>query len=506
MTRTTQVGWKSGLLAAALVGCGGDDGRRDTASAGAEGTGIDVTVSTSASTATPTTGAGASTSGQSASDSSDPTTSPTSVTTAPDTDSGASATTDGTTTGLVGCGDGVLADGEECDAGPGNGAGQACKSDCTLNVCGDGDVGPNEACDDGAGNGPDAPCSATCSAMLVPCVQTSFKAVTLSAPVDIVVAIDNSGSMGQEITAIQNTINASFAEQLDTAGLDYRVILVARYGKVNPDESVCIEAPLSGIPQGGCAAPPGKPVNNPDKFYHYSVEIGSSNVYSQLLSTYTIKDEFNLAPTGWREWMRAPALKSFLIFTDDNSGLSAASFETQLQAKDPIQFGATLEERRYDIHSICGVRAKDPPQLPYLPAEPTTNLQCPSAVNPGLVHQTLSINTGGLRFPVCNEGSFGEVFTAIADSVKKNVPISCTFPIDMFPDNALLVPENTVLKVSPGNGDPPYEMTYVPDPGACVPDGYYFDGPQIVLCPEACMTLQGDVDAVLDIGLYCMPG
>jgi cysteine-rich repeat protein len=55
-----------------------------------------------------------------------------------------------TSTGPAGaCGDGVVDDGEECDAGDANGPGQACLADCRTNRCGDGDQGPDEACDDG---------------------------------------------------------------------------------------------------------------------------------------------------------------------------------------------------------------------------------------------------------------------------------------------------------------------------------------------------------------------
>ncbi|MEM6996794.1 MAG: DUF1554 domain-containing protein [Myxococcota bacterium] len=60
------------------------------------------------------------------------------------------------------CGDGVLDDDEECDAGEDNGPGQACLADCALNVCGDGDVGPNEGCDDGPANGGGNGCTAAC--------------------------------------------------------------------------------------------------------------------------------------------------------------------------------------------------------------------------------------------------------------------------------------------------------------------------------------------------------
>ena len=44
--------------------------------------------------------------------------------------------------GGVGCGNGVVDEGEECDIGADNGTGLGCKSDCTQNLCPDGYVGP----------------------------------------------------------------------------------------------------------------------------------------------------------------------------------------------------------------------------------------------------------------------------------------------------------------------------------------------------------------------------
>ena len=60
------------------------------------------------------------------------------------------------------CGDLLIQDTEECDAGLGNGReGVGCRLDCTLPVCGDGHRAPGEYCDDGnviSGDGCDAAC------------------------------------------------------------------------------------------------------------------------------------------------------------------------------------------------------------------------------------------------------------------------------------------------------------------------------------------------------------
>ena len=66
-------------------------------------------------------------------------------------DNGNDVATDGCTPAwaLPDCGDGVVQDGEGCDAGVDNGPGKSCLGTCKSNVCGDGDKGPGEGCDDG---------------------------------------------------------------------------------------------------------------------------------------------------------------------------------------------------------------------------------------------------------------------------------------------------------------------------------------------------------------------
>ena len=62
-------------------------------------------------------------------------------------------------------------------------------------------------------------------------------------PVDIILVVDNSGSMTDEIVAIQNNINSGFADILSRSGLDYRVIAVARHGSASAAQSICISRP-----------------------------------------------------------------------------------------------------------------------------------------------------------------------------------------------------------------------------------------------------------------------
>jgi len=57
------------------------------------------------------------------------------------------------------CGDGIVERGEQCDAGPDNGGGNACRTDCLFTTCGDGYVGGDEQCDPSV----DRSCTASCT-------------------------------------------------------------------------------------------------------------------------------------------------------------------------------------------------------------------------------------------------------------------------------------------------------------------------------------------------------
>ena len=403
-------------------------------------------------------------------------------------------------------------DGDGDPSGDGDGDG-----DGDPNTCGNGVVDPGEDCDDPVAilNGE---CTDACKFPPSPCGTQAYEATLELSPVDIIVAIDNSGSMGNEIVGVQNNINVNFAQIIEDAGLDYRVIMVTRHGRADPDESVCIEAPLSGIPQGGCANPPAAPVNNPPFFFHYNVEVGSHNAWCKLLDGYTDADL--LGQQGWGQWLREDALKSFIVLSDDgvtctgfddndnvNDGTSsAASFDAALLGLDPVMFG-TADARRYNFFSIVGMAYNNPPTDPYLPADPVITGQCPTAADPGTGHQALSVLTSGLRFPLCDTTSYDVVFQGIAESVIAGSPVSCELPLPIAPDDQLVNLASLVVEYTPGGMGAPIVLTKVPDLQSCAPNSFYIEGETIYLCPETCDLVQGDFDAEIDMEYLCVePG
>jgi hypothetical protein len=351
------------------------------------------------------------------------------------------------------------------------------------------------------------------------CATQSANATLTKKPVDIIITIDNSGSMTEEIVGVQKNINENFAQIIEQSGLDYRVILVARHGKASVGQNICVEAPLSGIAAGGCTNPPPMPINNPPKFFHYSVEVASTNSWCKLTSTYHIPDEFNLAPNGWAEWLRPDAFKVFIEITDDRvscgayndgntaaAGIAAANlFDTDLLALDPAQFGDAMK-RNYRQYSIVAMAYNDPPTKPYEPADPIITGKCPTAANAGTGYQALSILTGGLRFPLCDTTSYDVVFQAIAQGVVEGAKVECDFPIPDPPPGKTIDLSTVIVQYTPGGMGVPMEFAQVPGPAQCGPKSFYLEGGKIHLCPETCALVQEDNKAAISVLFGCEGG
>ncbi len=250
-------------------------------------------------------------------------------------------------------------------------------------------------------------------------------------PVDIIVLVDNSADMSEEIQGLQDNLNANLAELLSDKNLDYRIILIGRYGLLN-DESVCIEAPLSGI--SDCSNPPTVPINS-DRFFHYSIEVNSNNSLCTILETLQAADEFNLASNGWINWLRTSARKVFIeittdgvncfsgeLFDDANNELKgsqvANAFHTALVNLSPTQFGSQSNPN-YRFFSLIGMPNKNAnnPALPFTTFDPISLSKCATATNAGTGYQGLSILTDGFRFSVCQVNEYDLIFEAMANEI-----------------------------------------------------------------------------------------
>lgn len=353
------------------------------------------------------------------------------------------------------------------------------------------------------------------------CVSKQAEAVEGIRPVDIIVVIDNSDSMSEEIGQVETQINDNFATILGASGIDYRVIMLSDHGVHGPGEdgglrpiqSICIRAPLSGT---SCAPIPATPVET-ERFFHHNIFIGSNDAFCRVLQTFGGADQDGNHPQGWGALLRADALKVFAVITDDRVSTSclgfnfddstggttaAGTFESALFGLSP-KFGAA-GRRNYVWHSIVGLAPFDASDRskPHPPTSPVMNAQCtPSSVAAGTGYQELSRLTGGLRYPSC-EPDFTAIFQAMAADVIDKSRLACEYALPV-PDAGTIDPETAVVRYSSGGGAST-DFIQVADLAACGPNRFFIDGERIKLCPDACITVQNDPASDIKILFGCV--
>ncbi|WP_373044820.1 PKD domain-containing protein [Vulgatibacter sp.] len=316
-------------------------------------------------------------------------------------------------------------------------------------------------------------------------------------PVDIVFVVDNSGSMADEIVAIQNNINSNFSQIIGQSGIDYRVIFLSKHGEVNPDESICISSPLSGT---DCNPIPSQPANTAN-FFQLDVEVGSHDSLDIVLDRFhdqvRRRGRNTWIEPGWGQWLRAGSQKVFVEITDDEASLSASSFETSLFALSSAHFGDATA-RNYTWHSIVGLAQNAPISAAWEPADPLQTQLCGGTVMAaGTEYQELSRRSGGLRFPICEYAHFDVIFRAIADHVVENVRLDCSVALPVGDGQPALA--TLEVEWTPSSGGI-LVLPQVADAAACAgADGYYVDAGTVHLCPSTCTTVQADEGARIDL-------
>lgn len=339
------------------------------------------------------------------------------------------------------------------------------------------------------------------------CGEDRYSARVEEKPVDIIFVIDNSGSMDDEIRGVQENINANFANIIEASGIDYRVIMISRHGRISSND-ICVAQPLSGTT---CDPVPDDPVSGP-RFFHYDYGISSTDSFQRLIWTWDEPDVHGIAPDGWRGLLRADAFKVFVEITDDGSraelpgGLdpTAENFEAALLALQPQQFGSP-GRRNYRFHSIVGLEANTVAAEPWQPQEPLVQGQCRDAVRPGIEYQRLSIATGGLRYPVCRWESYDPVFQEIAEGIIDEARIDCEVVFPEVPEGQAVDVNAVALQYVDPPGSLPKLITAAPE-SACGDSNFYIENNTIKLCPLLCQTVTDTETGDLFVYAGCTEG
>jgi hypothetical protein len=312
------------------------------------------------------------------------------------------------------------------------------------------------------------------------CSGVSQQAENIVQPADIVVVVDNSGSMSFEAAAVQNNLNG-FVQTIVGANIDAHVVLISSYPGTG--NGMCIPAPLGS---GQCPGDTNLPI-----FKHVDQEVDSNNALELLVSLFP----------QYQDMFRTGASKHFFVVTDDDSRpMTAADFNAQIT---PLLQGVDSQFQKYTFHSIYSFT---PPIVGCFanPPDPC----CTLSAAEGTVYRQLVQMTGGAEGNMCLQ-DFAPVFAALSQNVIAGSGLACEWTIPPPLDGGTLDKTKVNVDYTPTGGTAQH-IGFVSDAGQCgsVQHGWYydnFDNPtQVLVCPQTCDVIkQGGGGARIDIKFGC---
>lgn len=208
-----------------------------------------------------------------------------------------------------------------------------------------------------------------------------FPVASAAMEADVILVVDNSGSMTAEIQEVEANLNA-FAGSVIAGGVDLRVVVISDAGGACGGDGVCAPPPL-GNPAGCC------PDQNLPAYRHVVHSVGSNDLFQSVLTTYP----------QWQASLRPTASKALILVSDNNDDMSVSTFMSQLVGLSPsfqdVQCHAI-------VATSCGVSS---------PCWASGN--CAEA---GLQYMNLAQQSGGIVADLCNQ-DFDAPFAAIANAV-----------------------------------------------------------------------------------------
>ena len=301
-------------------------------------------------------------------------------------------------------------------------------------------------------------------------------------PVDIVIAIDQSGSMDEEIAFVQAQLNG-FSQMIVDSGIDVRVILVATRpgaggGRGDDDNHICVPPPLGGA---NCA-------DNEPLFKQVDVRVESHDAWDKILEAY---DQF--APS-----IRAESKKHVLVITDDTpEGVDGTGFSDGLRMRNPSFEG-------FVHHAIYAFTA--PNELDCVFGG-VTDICCNLAAGLGAAYGSLTMLTGGIAANLC-EQNFEKVWAALATQVVQAADLSCNWPIPAPPAGEVFDAMKVNVAYS-ADGVASTPIGFVNDAAACatVAHGWYYDNnaapANVLVCPQTCTAVEALMNPAVAIQFGC---
>ncbi|MCA9612068.1 MAG: VWA domain-containing protein [Sandaracinus sp.] len=299
------------------------------------------------------------------------------------------------------------------------------------------------------------------------CDAINVSAEEVLAPVDIVWIVDDSGSMSEEASLVQEQMN-SFVTTISASGIDVHVVLITAPGFINvPD-------PLG---------------SNPDQFLRVEESVFSDEALEKLISTYP----------RWSDFLRRESSLHLIAVTDDESKITGAEFVGDMQA---------AAGRTFRLHAI----ASPPGSTHTIGGIGFTMDGCAGphgeAAANGERYWQASLATGGRQLNICSS-DWSSLFRELATAVSIPTVLPCVYDIPEPPMGETFAPNLVNMEFTPGDGTPPRIVPNVGSYDRCGdPGGWYYEGDpadpdRIVVCPATCAQFEAAPAANVEIALGC---
>lgn len=309
------------------------------------------------------------------------------------------------------------------------------------------------------------------------CATSTAEAI--KPPVDIIIMVDQSGSMSEEIAKVKSNIN-KLSDFLKSTGFDYRVVMIARPG--TDAFGVCTPPPLGG---GTCG-------DNPPIYRRSNQEVQSTDALSLTLSTYDSTSDI----TKWADNIRFDSTKVFVPITDDNASKPTPTpvwqtFDAELLKRGAGTFG-TADKRKYVFFPICGASETD------------ETVKCGTGmVNTGDQYIQLTKLTGGKWYPLC-AADFGPLFLDMGKKIAGKIACELTVPKPAAGET--IDPTKVNVSYTPSGGGASKELVQdASKPCEMGANGWQYnaDKTKILLCGDACKAVQSDPGTKVNVVFGC---
>lgn len=346
--------------------------------------------------------------------------------------------------------------------------------------------------DDGAGGAGDGATGDDDVVMFDECAAIAETAHPIMEPADVIIAVDNTPSMFNEIAEVRENLGR-FSAMVRERGLDMRVVLIScrteeclvhRECDTPPCwHTICIPPPL-GSPDG-CATG-GDDTNLPD-FLHVDQVMPSLKSLERIVWAYE----------SYAGALRTGAARHIVVVSDDNDYWSPDQFESELLRLDPAFEG-------YVFHGIFSFMNKYE-ACEISPDEPCCTYAAPDGA--GTVYRELVERTGGVAGDMCLQ-DFDPIFDRLADAVIESVGLSCEWLIPPPPPGETLDPDLMNILFMQPDGTP-MRIGRVASAADCalVEHGWYYDDPvsptRVLLCPQTCDFVQDWEGSAMKILFGC---